>query len=218
MLQLHYHPGNANLAPHMLIRELGLPFELVSVDRAANAHKQAAYLALNPNGQIPVLIDGDLVLYETAAILLHLCDQHPESGLAPPLGSSERAHFYKWLMWLTNTLQAALMIYFYPERWLRADAPPSGAARQEVSQRAEARVAAMLDIVEAELARHGGPWLLGERFTALDPFLTMLARWTRQHARPARNLPLLGAYLERALERPAIAEALAAEGLPRPWV
>src|SRR5512143_3511809 len=116
MIRLHYHPGNASLAPHMLLEELGAPFELVFVDRANAAHKSPEYLRLNPNGQIPVLVDGDLVLYEAAAICLHLVDTHPAAGLAPAPGTPERAHFYKWLVWMTNTLQPMLMTYFYPER------------------------------------------------------------------------------------------------------
>jgi glutathione S-transferase len=116
MITLHYHPGNASLAPHVLLHELGVPFELQRVDRAAGEHKSPAYLRLNPNGLIPVLVDGDLVLYEAAAICLHLVDTHPQAGLAPALGSVERAHFYKWLIWMTNTMQAMLMHYFYGDR------------------------------------------------------------------------------------------------------
>ena len=102
MLRLHFHPGNASFAPHLLLQELGIPHELVLVDRAAQAHKSPAYLRLNPNGLIPVLEDGDRVLYETAAILLHLADRHPEAGLLPPLGSAARAQAYKWLCWLST--------------------------------------------------------------------------------------------------------------------
>ena len=120
MLTLHYYPGNASMTPHIVLEELGVPYQRVLVDRTQDAHRQPAYLKLNPNGQIPVLTDGDLVLYETAAICLHLCDTHPQAQLAPPLGTAARAHFYKWLAWLTNTMQATLMIYFYPERWVPA--------------------------------------------------------------------------------------------------
>lgn len=91
MLELYYYPGNASLTPHMLLEELGVPFELKRVDRANAAHKSPDYLKLNPNGQIPVLVDGDLVLYETAAICLHLADTHPEARLVPPLATAERA-------------------------------------------------------------------------------------------------------------------------------
>lgn len=111
MIQLHYFPGNASMTPHLLLEELGVPFALVYVDRTRGAHKTPAYLKLNPNGLIPVLVDGDLALYETAAILPHLADTHAEAGLAPAPGSAERTQFYKRLAWMTNTLQAALILY-----------------------------------------------------------------------------------------------------------
>jgi glutathione S-transferase len=212
-LQLHYFPSNASLAPHMLLEELGVPFELKLVDRTQGAHKSPEYLKLNPNGQIPVLVEGDLVLYEAAAICLHLADTHPHAGLAPALGSAERAHFYKWLMWLTNTLQATLMAWHYPDR--RAD---SADAVAQVKARAEASIGEMLDQLDAELARHGQPWLLGERFTALDPYALMLGRWTRAFARPARSLPHLGPYLQRVLARPAVQRVFEREGLTPPGV
>ena len=68
MIQLHHYPGNASFIPHLLLEELGEKFELVYVDRAKAAHKAPAYLRLNPNGLTPVFVDGDFVLYETAAI------------------------------------------------------------------------------------------------------------------------------------------------------
>ena len=127
MINLHYYPGNASLAPHILLQEIGAPFELVLVDRTQHAHQSPAYLALNPNGLIPVLRDGPLVLYECVAIGLHLCDTHPAAGLAPAMGTPARAQFYKWLVWMTNTLQATLIHYFYPERMVD-DGNTSGAS------------------------------------------------------------------------------------------
>ena len=219
MLQLHYFPGNASLIPHLVLEELGVPFELEYVDRAAAAHKSAEYLAMNPNGLIPVLIDPSageggtpLVLYETAAICMHLADTHPAAGLMPALGTGERAQAYKWLAWMTNTLQAALILYFYPERW-----GDEGAAAQ-VKAHAETRIGALLDQLDAELARHAGPWLLGETFSVCDPYAFVLCRWTRGFGRPARQLPHLKPFLERMLARPAVERAFATEGLKPPLV
>jgi glutathione S-transferase len=215
MRQLHYYPSTASMAPHVLLEEIGAPFQLVLVDRTQGVHKTQQYLKLNPNGLIPVLTEGDLVLYESAAICLHLCDSHPDAALAPALGSAERAHFYKWLMWLTNTLQATLIIYFYPERWMNAS-NPLGAA--ELRSHAEARVSVLLDQLGRELARNKGPWLLGAGYTALDAYAMMLCRWTRSFGRPARTRPQLGPYLQRVLARPAVIRAMSAEGLEQPWV
>ena len=83
---------------------------------------------------------------------------------------------------------------------------------------AEASIGRMLDQLEAQLARHGGPFLLGSSFSAVDPYALMLCRWTRGFARPARTLPHLGAYLMRLLERPAVQRAIAQEGLVAPLV
>lgn len=211
MLELHYHPSNASFAPHLLLEEVGLPFTLRLVDRAHNAHKSPEYLRLNPNGLIPVLVEGELVLYETAAILLHLADKAP--GFAPPVGTPERAHYYKWMVWLTNTLQAMLIPYFYPERMVAAG---NAAGAAEVKARAEAQIAPMLDQLDAELARHGAPWFLGEHYSAVDPLVFMLCRWTRMQAHPARARAALGAYLQRVLARPATQRAVATEQLPAP--
>jgi len=213
--KLFYFPGNASMAPHCLLEEIGQPFELAFVDRAQDAHKSADYLKLNPNGLIPVLVDGDMVLYESAAICLHLADRHPETNLAPACGTPQRAQLYKWLMWFTNTMQATLLAYFYPERWVDEG---NAAAAGQIKAHAEAKIAGLLDQMQTQLEKSGGPWFLGEQYTVLDPFAMMLCRWTRGHARPARDLPGLGAYLQRVLARPAVQRALRTEGLAAPWV
>ena len=217
MLNLYFVPSTASMVPHILLEELGVPFQLTRVDRENNAHKAPDYLRLNPNGRIPVLVDGALVLYETAAITLHLCDGHPTASLLPEVGTHERAHAYKWLMWLTNTLQTALMAYFYPERLLPRPDPSASAL---IREQAERQVSQLLGQLDAELARHGGPWFMGVAYTALDAYVFTLCRWTRgfAHERPAREWPHLGPYLQRMLARPAVLRMLATEALPQPWV
>jgi glutathione S-transferase len=208
MLQLHYHPSDASLMPHIFLEELGVPFALSLVDRSRNAQKSPEYLLLNPNGLIPVLVDGDVVLYETPAILLHLADTHPHSGLLPALGTAGRAHAYKWMVWLSNTLQATLVQYFYAERYV----PPAGV--EDFRARTEARIAPLLDQLDAQLQRSGGPWLLGANYCAADCMAFVLCCWTRNLQRPASSLPAIGAYLARMRQRPAVQRAAATEQLP----
>jgi glutathione S-transferase len=212
-LTLHYYPSNASMTPHLLLRELGVPFSLQLVDRAANAHKAPAYLKLNPNGLIPVLQDGDLVLYETAAIVLHLVDTHPQAGLAPAVGTAERAEFYKWLMWLSGSVQALMPHYFYTDRLV---APGNTAGAAEVKAQVEAKLNTLFDQIDQRLADH--PWMGGAQFSALDPYTFMLCRWTRGMQRPARTLPHIGPYLQRMLARPAVQQVIEAEGLAAPLV
>lgn len=220
MIRLHFYPSTAAMVPHILLEELGLPYERLLIDREHGALDSPAYRALNPNGLIPVLEDGDLVLYETAAIALHLADTHPQAGLMPALGTPQRAQAYKWLMWLTNTLQATLIVYFYPHRWVNEAGSASEAELKAVAKR---RVGALLDQLDAELARHGGPWFLGEAHSLLDAYAFTLCRWTRHFSpdspvRPARERPHLGPYLQRVLERPALRRVMANEGLAAPYV
>ena len=211
MYTLYYFPGSANLAPHILLEELEHEYRLNYVERDEGEHKKPDYLKLNPSGRIPVLIDDDLVLYETAAICLHLVDTHPDCALIPPLGSAARANVYKWLMYLTNTVQVELLMYFYPQRW--AD---SQSAAEQVKAHAEARINDMLDLIESELNERG-PFLGGSDYSLLDPYLFMLARWSRGFERPARSRPQLKVFLETVLERRAVKDALRAEQLTPPY-
>jgi glutathione S-transferase len=216
MITLHYYPGNASFTPHVLLHEIGVPFDLALVDRTVQAHKSADYLKLNPNGLIPVLVDGDLVLYETAAIALHLADTHPAAKLAPPVGTRERAEFYKWLMWLSNTVQASLIHYFYGDR-IVDDGNTQGAA--QIKAHMQARVQGHLQQIDAHLAGHGGPWMLGADYSVLDSYVWMLSRWTRGFSsRPAREYLHIAAFLNRMLERPAVQRAIATEKLSEPLV
>jgi glutathione S-transferase len=214
-MQLYYHPSNASMAPHLLLQDIGAPFELKFVDRDRGEHQSAHYLRLNPNGRIPVLVDGDLVLYEAAAICLYLADKFPGARLAPPAGSAERARLYQWMFWLSNTLQAMLMHWFYPERMVDSG---DAAAAAQVRAQAETQIGAMLQRLDEQAAASGGPWLLGADYGAADAYALMLCRWTRHFDRPARDYPHLGPYLQRLLARPAVQRMFEAEGLQAPLV
>lgn len=228
MIQLYYSPGTACLAPHFLLEELGLPYELVLVDTAKQEHQQEAYLKLNPKGKIPLLIDranertnehtneGDLHLTESAAICLYLAEKYATQAknahFNPAPASSQRAQLYQWMMYLSNTLQAELLSYFYPER-LSDDANCAA----QVKAHAEQRVAEMLTYIETQLSTSGGDFLLGTDISIADLFLFMLCRWTRGMHKPARAYPQLAGYLERMFKRPSIQNSFAQEGISTPY-
>ena len=207
---LYYYPGNASLSPHVVLRELGVPFELRLVDRESNAQKDPAYLRINPNGYIPALTDGELVLFESAAIVMHLADKYPKAALLPPVGSDARAHAVKWLFWLIP-LQSALMLYFYPEKYHSDEA-----AKAELERVAQTKAAEMLKLLDAQLGQ--GPWLIGAQYTVVDSFAWMLCRWTRSfegtpaYGAAAGQLPHLRAWMTRMNERAAVKATLEAEG------
>ena len=97
LYRLYWDRGSANMAPHAILCEIGAAFELVRVDTSAGAQRDPAYLALNPNARVPTLVHGDRVIYESAAIVLSLCERHPEAGLMPLPGEPDRHAFLQWL-------------------------------------------------------------------------------------------------------------------------
>ena len=181
------------------------------MDRTHEEQQSADYLKLNPNGRIPVLTDGDLVLFEAAAITMYLADRHPEAALAPQIGTPERGQFYKWMIHLTNTPQAEFRAWFYPREHV---ADP--AAADSVKQAAVVRLDRMFDLIADQLG--AGPWLLGEQFSAADLFLLMLVEWGGTMPRPPRKMALLANHARRILARPAVQATFAAEGLASPLV
>lgn len=211
MYRLHYFPANANAAPHMLLEEIGASYELALVDRAKNAQKSADYLKINPNGRIPALEADDTVIFEAAAIVLYLSDRHPEAALAPAIGTAERAKFYQWLVFLTNSLQEELMIFQYPERLAGDDVNAVAVVRRG----AEARAGAFLDVIEDHL-KANGPYFLGDRVSAADLYLVMLARWARSMAEPPRTRPHVAQLLDAVTARPAVRRAYEREGISAP--
>ena len=208
MYQLHYFPSNANSAPQMVLEELGQAYELLLVERSKNAQKSGEYLKINPNGRIPTLVDGGFVLFEAAAIVLHLVDKHPEAGLAPKVGTPERAKFYQWLTFLTNSLQEELMIWQYPDRLTGTDA----AATAVVTRGAEARAAAYLDVIETHL-KANGTFFLGDRLSAADFYLVMLARWARPMTNPPRGRPNIAKLLDKVTALPSVRRAYERQGV-----
>lgn len=203
-MRLHYLPGTAAMAPHAALAEIGVAYELVRVERDEDGRPSDAYLALNPSGKIPTLEDGDLVLTESAAICLHLADAFPDTQLVPPLGSRERAELYRWLMYLTNTVQPAQMRHFYPDRY----------GTEGVKEAADAELAGHHARIDGHLAGRG--WLVGEERSVADLFLFMLTRWGRFLEPPAWERPNLRAHWLRTLALPGVSRMLEEQGLELP--
>jgi|SRR5580698_5299609 glutathione S-transferase len=208
MYKLHYYPANANVAPHMILEEIGKEYGLLLVDRTKNVQKSPEYLKINPNGRIPALEDGGLILNEAAAIVLHLIDNHPEAGLAPKLGTPERARFYQWLIFLTNSLQEELMVWQYPERV----GGENLAAIEVIKLGVEARAGNFLDVIEDHL-KANGPLFLGNTLSAADFYFVMLARWARPMANPPRSRPHIAKLLDRMTALPSVRRAYEREGI-----
>lgn len=210
MYVLYYFPDNASLMPHMVLREIGVPFELRLVDRKSKAQKSPEYLALNPNGLIPVLLANGQPIYETAAISVYLTDMHDEAGLAPPFRSALRAQFYKWMFYISNALQSEFRSWFYAHEFV---ADPSLVA--SVKQATAGRLSQTFGRIGAHLDKNR--WLLGDHFSAADLYLYMFVRWGLATPTPPRHIPSLAHHAKRVTERPAVFAALEHEGIKEPF-
>jgi glutathione S-transferase len=207
MIELYYMPGAASMPVHALLEEVGAGYRLVRVVKEDGRVEPPELVRLNPHLRVPTMTDGDLVMYESAACIMHLSDRYPEAGLAPPLGMPERALWYRWLTYLTNTVQATFMIAIYPERYT---ADPAGAAA--VKSQATVALEGMRTFLEGELAA-GGPYLLGDRFTSADLFLYMVTRWGRRLEPKWWDGERLGTHYRLVGERPAVRRMREQEGL-----
>ena len=208
MIELFTSPTPNGHKVSIALEELGLPYQVRPIALSSQEQKQPWFLAINPNGRIPTLVDDSLVLFEAAAIVLYLVDKHPESGLAPKVGTPERARFYQWMIFLTNSLQEELMIWQYPDRLTGADA----AATEAVRRGAEKRASAYLDVIERHL-KANGPLFLGEILSAADFYLVMLARWAQLMTNPPRSRPHITKLLDIVTALPAVRRAYEREGV-----
>ena len=172
--KLYSAPDSANIVIHMILEQLEVEFDLLWVDRSRQEHKEAQYRQqLNPQGLIPVLVDADTPVFETAAIALYLSEKHRQLG-PQGAGSAERSRFLQWLFYLSNTLHADLRVQFYPHRHVS-----DGAAIAALLEGTQSRVLGHFELIEAELEKNtAGPWFLGEELSILDFYLGALCRWS----------------------------------------
>ena len=197
--RLYYMPRTRSSRVLWLLEEIGAPYELTEIRGAQR--QSAEHLARHPLGRVPALELGDgTAMFESAAICLQLADLSPDAGLIGPVGSSERALVYQWVVFAVTELEAPLF------RWIRqlADGVAESPERDRFTQAAGA--------LQAALGEH--PWLLGDTFTVGDVMCASVLEGAH-----SRNLlvdwPGLWAYVERSRARPAYGRAAEISDRPR---
>ncbi|HEX3976900.1 MAG TPA: glutathione S-transferase family protein [Solirubrobacteraceae bacterium] len=197
--RLYYMPRTRSSRVLWLLEEIGEPYELTEISGAER--RSAAHLDRHPLGRVPVLVlDDGTPVFESAAICLQLADLHPDAGLTAPLGSTERARVYQWVLFAMTELEGPLF------RWIRelGDASTDSPARQRFADAATALEAALEE----------GDWLLGAQFTVADVLCASVL--SGAHSRQLlADWPGLRAYVERSEARPAYARAAAIFDRPR---
>ncbi|MEO8699699.1 MAG: glutathione S-transferase family protein [Kofleriaceae bacterium] len=201
MYTLHYAPGSSSMAPHTVLEELGVPYQLARVTLEDGKLADPRFLEINPAGKVPALVMGDTVIGESAAICMFLADHHPDGKLAPPAGDRGRGSYYQWMSFLTNTLHTAFMRLYFSARY-STDANHADAIKAKAAE----DVAAGWRLVDTQLGRT--TYLLGDTVTAPDLFLHMLYAWLEEPLDPA-SYPNVRRWGELVAARPAVQRMLA---------
>lgn len=200
MYTLYWSHNSASIVAQYCLEEAKAPYELVLIDMSQDAHKAPDFLKVNPAGKLPAmkLPDGETIS-ECAAISLLIADRFPQSGLAPAANDAKRGAFLMWLFHLNNTLQPAMLRYYYPDR-ITTQAGSSGA----VQEKAKEEIALLWSRVDAHLAENG-PFLLGESFSAVDALCYTLTTWQECCPDLYKRFTSIRRLAERVRSRPAIA-------------
>jgi glutathione S-transferase len=198
-MKLYFFPNACSLAPHIVLRELALPFDLVLVDNQAKTTANGEdFLQINPKGYVAALqLDNGQVLTEASAILQYLADLQPTAHLAPANGSWERVRLQEWLNFIASEIHGGLAIFFNPAI--------QGDVRAMFVATLYKRFAILVQTLERQ------DYLLGERYSVADAYLFVVLRWAGFHDIDLQQWPALTAFMQRVGARAAVIAALAAE-------
>lgn len=200
MHKLYRAAGAGSIAPEAMFEEAGVEYEKIEVDFD---NRSPALLAANPLGQVPTLVlDDGTLLTESAAMVLYIGESHPQAGLVPALGDADRATFCRWLFYLSANVYDGTLRYIYADRY-SVDAGAEDGVRAAAARDLDN----YFDIIEGAL--DPGPFVLGDRYSAVDAYLWMLASWQADRDALFARCPRVASLYGRVGARPAIARVAA---------
>lgn len=205
-LKLFYAPGACSFVPHAALELAGATFEPVMVKLHKGEQRAPEYLALNPRGQVPVLVDGNDVVTQIPAIALHIDSLFPQAGLLPASGMA-RTRALQTLMWMNNTVHPTFTHVFMPQKFTADEA-----AQQAVKAHAVQAYRGLLEEIEG-MARAASPWLAGAQPGVLDAYALTLLRWGGYAGIDPTTLSATWDLSQRFAALPAVARAIERERL-----
>jgi glutathione S-transferase len=187
-MKLYFNPQSRATIARWMLEECGATYEIAPIDFQKREHKAPEFLAINPAGKLPALVDGEARVFENAAICIYLGDRFPEANLAPRIGAPARGRYLSLLVYSTSQLEPAM-----GDALMKLETPPS---------RGWTSFETVMDVIERELG--DGPYLLGDWFTAADVMIGSMFIWKRRWGGTPER-PRIEAYVDRLLARPATA-------------
>ena len=203
-MKLYARAGACSMAPHIILEELGLDYELVLVE--TDKLNKPEHLAVNPMAQVPSLATDDGLMTESVAILLYLDEKYGEGRVSPPSGSWERGQMIMRLMFLASQEHPAFGLWLRPFRWL-----DDGDEQGRLKAAAEERFAVCFRCLEGWL--EGRDWLIGDHMTLADTLAFVHARWGLRVDPPTTEYPNIWRFAQNMAEVPSVARVMEQEGV-----
>ncbi len=193
-ISLYHAPNTRSSATLLLLQELGLPYDLHVLNMKAGEQRQAPYLAINPMGKVPAIKHGDAIITEQVAIYIYLADLVPEAALAPGIGDPQRGPYLRWLIFYGSSFEPAVVDRSLQREPGRPEMMPYGD----------------FDTMFSTLVKQleGGPYILGEIFSAADLLWGSALNWMVQW-KLVPTPPVITDYVARITSRPLFAEVKA---------
>jgi glutathione S-transferase len=202
MIVLYHSAQSRSVRPRWLLEEIGVPYTLTRIDLQAGDQKKPEFLAVNPNGAVPALVDGDVKLFESAAICQYLADRFPEKRLAPAVGTAARGYYYQWIHFAMSTLEPPLLTLF-----LHTAMRPEAERLPQLVEPAREQLRAALGVFDR--AVHGRAFIVGDDLTAADVMVASTLAWAQMLGLIDSRIPATASYLGRLMGRPAFQRAFA---------
>ena len=187
----YHNPRSRSQMVHWMLEEASAPYRIVPIDFEKGEHKASAFLAINPMGKLPTIVHRGVVVTETAAIIAYIADNFPKAGLAPEPEDARRGAYYRWLFFGAGCFEPALL-----DKMMK---------RPEVERKAAVGWGSYEEVLAAlKTALAGGPYLLGETFSAADVYVGSEIRFAMMFGAPGlKGEKVFDDYVARLSARPA---------------
>lgn len=206
MITFYWSPRSSAARVYWALEELGVPFEKVGIDLQAGDQRKPAYLALNPNGKVPLIVDDGVPIFESVAILINLGQLYgQDKGLWPAIGSKVHGQALAWIVWSAATLSPIMFRYMMNTQ----DRFPAEARNAKQAESAKAELDKLIGIAESHLAKSA--YFLGESFTYVDLALASAMGFWRMSGNDFSGQPHIAKWLDACQARPAFKTAMSAQ-------
>ncbi|CAJ0776526.1 Glutathione S-transferase GST-6.0 [Ralstonia psammae] len=195
-LTLYHSPRSRSRGARMLLEELGADYAVHAFDLTTGEHRVPEFLAMNPLGKVPTLRHGDVIVTEQVAVYLYAAELYPEAGLSPAVGDPLRGPYLRWMAFYGSCFEPAVVDHSMGR-------PPAAYSTSPYGD-----FDTVIAAINAQLAK--GPYLLGDRFTAADVLWGAALDWITMF-KLMPETPVVRAYIDRILARPAIKRAQTAD-------